>query len=270
MEIHLSAAPGSSLPADILVSIAFQDLETGRETLLQADHVFHPASTIKLAVMAEVFNQASQGKLSLDETIAVHNVFPSIIDGSPYSLAASDDSDAPLYDCIGTEIPIRQLVERMIVRSSNLATNLLVERVTPEAVQALTRSLGIQDVVLLRGMDDTPAFQRGLNNQASARGLMRLLELLARGELVSNEASSEMLAILLRQEFNEGIPAGLPAGTQVAHKTGWIEGIYHDAAIVLPAGRAPYVLVVMTQGFSDPHQAHACVADISRQVYAQL
>ncbi len=251
----------------IRLGIAFHDLHTGHELLFNENETFHPASTIKVPVMMEVYRQAAAGKFDLDSRIPVHNTFVSIADGQPFSVHQEDDADEWLYEEIGKTIPIHELVERMITLSSNLATNLLVELVTPEAVTDLITLLGAKNVALIRGMDDTRAYHLKINNRASAGGLKRLLQCLAAGEVVSKQASREMIGILLRQHYNEGIPAGLPQGIPVAHKTGWIEGIYHDAAIVYPPDRLPYVLVVMTQGYEDHGEAHREVASISRDIF---
>jgi beta-lactamase class A len=166
-------------------------------------------------------------------------------------------------------VAIRELARLMITESSNLATNLLIERVTAAKVSALMERLGAKEVRVLRGVEDTLAYRRGMNNTLTARGLMKILVRLADRDVVSKEASEEMLAILRGQKFNEGIPAGLPAGAgvKVAHKTGSFAGVYHDAAIVEPPRRKPFILVVLTRGIKDEPRAHKLVADIARSVY---
>jgi beta-lactamase class A len=108
-----------------------------------------------------------------------------------------------------------------------------------------------------------------MNNTLTARGLMKILVRLAERDVVSKAASEEMLAILRGQKLNEGIPAGLPAGVSIAHKTGSFSGVYHDAAIVEPPRGRPFVLVVLTRGIKDGRRAHRLVADIARAVYRQ-
>lgn len=250
------------------IAVAFSDLSSGVEVLIRAREPFHPASTFKVAVMAEVFHQAHQGLLTLEEQIPVANSFVSIADGDPFSVSAEDDSDATLYARVGRTASIHELVRLMITTSSNFATNLLIQRVTAQRVTDLMRSLGCPDLLVLRGPEDNRAYARGMNNVATAHDLMRLMQLLAAGQVISPAASRAMVEVLLGQIYTEGIPAGIPSGVPVAHKTGWNERIYHDAAIILPAGRPPYVLVVMTQGFADERDAHALVAAISRQCYA--
>lgn len=252
------------------ISVALLDLATGDSLLIGAHTVMHAASTMKVPVMLQLFRDADVGRLRLDAPIEVRNRFRSIADGSAYSLAPGDDSDAELYARVGQSLPLRDLVERMIVRSSNLATNLLIDTADPQRVAATLAALNAGEVRVLRGVEDTPAYQRGMNNTTTAYGLMRVLGELAAGGAASPAATAEMVGILGRQHFRDMIPAGLPSGVRVANKTGWIPGINHDAAIVYPEGRAPYVLVVLTRGFRDRTAAHRAARDISAAVYGAL
>ena len=252
------------------VGVAVYDLHT-KQTLFINDKVsLHAASTMKVPVMMELFRQAAAKQLNLDAPLMVKNEFASIVDGSPYQLNASDDSDDLMYQKLGQPMTIRALIERMIVRSSNLATNLLIEKAKAENVMKLMRQLGANDIQVRRGVEDNQAFRAGLNNTTTAFDLMILLRALAEKKVAKARACKEMLAILQKQEFNEGIPAGLPAGTKVAHKTGSITKIYHDAGIVYPPQRKPYILVVLTRGFAEEKRAHQLVAEISRQVYQAI
>jgi len=254
------------------IALAVHDLETGHEINIQADISMHPASTIKVPVMMEVFRQADAGNYSLADEIVIANTFSSLADGSPYSLDAKDDSDKSLYEMIGQSESIRELTRLMIVRSSNLATNILLEWVGAKQVNEFLRELGIGDVTVLRGVEDNAAFRLGLNNSASARGLTQMMKKIAEGKVVSKSASHEMIQVMLRQEFNESIPALLPPSTRVAHKTGWTGEFYHDTGIVFPEDGKPYAITIMTRGFpeNDENQAHTCMAEISRLVYDEL
>lgn len=252
------------------VAVAFYDLENGQKVLIRADELFHPASTIKIAVMFAVYQQARQGLLTLDEQIPIINQFSSIVDGSPCAVNAAEDSDISLHERAGQTASVGELVRLMITISSNLATNLLLRRVGRQSVNELIEQLGIKDVHMRRGMDDEKAYALGMNNVASARGLMDMLRLLASGQVVSAQDSLEMNAVLLEQMFNEGLPAGARPGTPVAHKTGWIENHYHDAGIFYPHERKPYVLVVLTEGIAVEQDAHRLVASISRLVWQHI
>lgn len=249
------------------VAVAFHNLASGKELLIHADVNFHPASTIKIPIMMEVFRQAEEKAFSLDDRIAIKNDFVSIVDGSHYSLQAADDSEKGLYRRIGERLTIRELVRLMITESSNVATNMLVERITPGRATEFMRSLGTNDVQVLRGVEDNKAYARGLNNAATARGLMLILVRLAERAVVSPRASEEMLKILRGQKFNEGIPAGLPAGTPIAHKTGSFAKVYHDVGIIEPPGRKPVVLIIFTRGIDEETRAHKLVAEIARRVF---
>ena len=249
------------------VSLAICDLASGFQLLAKPDLPFHPASTIKLAVMMEVFNQAAQRAFSLDDLLPLRNSFSSLADGSQYSLSPGDDSETDLYLHLGEPYSLRELTSRMIVSSSNLAANLLIDKVGPERVTRFMQTLGTHDLLVRRGLEDQRAYALGLNNSATARSLMLVLVRLARHEVVSPAASDEMIAILLQQEHNEGIPARLPPGVRVAHKTGSIDKVYHDAAIVYPPRHAPYVVVILTSGLDEKDEAPALVAALSAAIY---
>ncbi|MBP7548948.1 MAG: serine hydrolase [Gemmatimonadaceae bacterium] len=251
------------------VGLFIEDLATGA-TLGVGDTVsFHAASTMKVPVMFELFRRADEGTLDLDARIPLANDFRSIVDGSPYALSASDDSDDALYDRVGAPISYRELNERMIVRSSNLATNVLIDRLDATRVTAFTDRLGGAGVLVRRGVEDGPAFRAGLNNVTTARGLGKLLAALERGQVASVWATQAMRETLMRQEFNDEIPAGLPAGTRVAHKTGWITATTHDAAIVYPAGGRPFVLVILTRAIPERADATRLMVDLTRIVWEE-
>ena len=179
----------------------------------------------------------------------VTNAFHSIVDGSPYTLSVGDDSDADVYKMVGKPMGLGALCEAMITVSSNLAANLLIEKLGAKQIQATVDRMGASGMQLLRGVEDQQAFDAGKNNTTDATGLATLLEQIARGQAVSKAASAEMVEILKRQKLNDGIPAGLPSGIAVAHKTGTITAIHHDAGIVY--AKRPYVLVVLVRGVTD-------------------
>lgn len=253
------------------VGVYFHDLGTGDTLLVNANVRFHAASTMKVPVMIQLFRDRDAGKLTLDDSVPITNTFTSIFDGSPYQLDKADDSDSTLYELVGKKRTIRQLVELMETVSSNLATNLLIALVDAKRANATAHSLGADSILVLRGVENGKAYQAGMNNTTTARDLGMLFTALAQYRAASPAACREMLEILGRQHFTEGIPAGLPAGTRVEHKTGWIGGVvYHDAGIVRPAGQAPYVLVVLTGGVKDDSVAYALVRDVSHQVYTTV
>ena len=254
------------------IAVAVYDLETGNTININPDESFHPASTMKVPVMMEVFRQAHQGRFSLDDKLPISNSFASIADESQYSLDLKDDSETSLYGRIGEPETIRELTCLLIVRSSNLATNILMEKVGAKSVNAFLKELGVQGVEVVRGIEDNVAFRLGMNNSATAHGLTHMMKLIAEGKVVSKEASEEMIQIMLRQEFNESIPALLPKSARVAHKTGWTGEFYHDTGIVFPDRREPYAISIMTRGFPENNEdeAHTCMASISKMIYDQI
>lgn len=252
------------------VGVAVYDMETKQSLLVNDRASFHAASTMKLPLMMEVFRRADRKKIPLNEPVDLKNKFYSIIDGSEYRLNRNDDSDQEIYERIGQTMPVMELVDRMITWSSNLATNLLIEKVKAENVTGLMRELGANDIQVLRGVEDPKAFQAGKNNTTTAYDLMLLLRLIAENKFLNNRACAKMVEILSSQRFNDAIPAGLPAATRVAHKTGNITKHNHDAAIVYAPGRKPYVIVVLTKGIAEQKRSDKLIADISRVVYQSM
>ena len=248
----------------VTVAVSYLDLETGESLAINADTSFHAASTMKVPVMIEVLRRSQAGAFSLDQEVLLINEFPSLADGSPFSLIASEDSDTALYSRVGQRVPVRELMRRMITLSSNLATNQLIALVGPAAVTSGARQIGASSIQVLRGVQDIKSFDRGMNNTTTSADLAVLLAAIERGKVLSAASSAEMREILLAQEFNSKIPAGLQPGTRVAHKTGEITAVSHDAAIVYPPGRKPYVLVVLTKGLRDGNASASLIADISR------
>ena len=220
---------------------------------------------MKVPIMIELFRQARSRQLSLDDTLPVRNEFRSIVDGSPYQLSEGDDSDSLVYAAVGKRMPLRQLCDLMITVSSNFAANLLIEKLGVENIRRTVSALGADGMQVLRGVEDQKAFDKGMNNTTTARGLVVLLDRIGHGQAVDSSADAEMIEILKRQKFNDAIPAGLPAGTPVAHKTGNITRINHDAAIVF--GTRPYVLVLLVRGIEDQKKSAALMAELSRAVY---
>ncbi|MGA7616927.1 MAG: serine hydrolase [Thermoanaerobaculia bacterium] len=251
------------------LGIAFYDYETTIHWGYGADSWFHAASTMKLAVLLGVFRQVEHGELSLDDPVHVRNRFHSIVDQKPFMLDYSPDSDPEVFGNIGKTMSVRDLAYHMITTSSNLATNLLIDVVGISTIRLALDELEIHGMRVLRGVEDQAAFDAGLNNEVTAGGLLQLLRTIEEGRAFSQEASHAMLEILHDQRYRSGIPAGLPEAARVAHKTGNISTVHHDAGIVYPEARKPYVLVVLTSFPSEVGRSGA-VADISRDIYSAL
>lgn len=259
--------------ADILAThkgiyaIAFRDLQNGTEYLYNENEIFHAASTMKTPVMMEIFNQVKKGYLSLSDSIAIVNSFTSIIDGSKYSLDVSDDSEDGLYSKLGQKESVYNLIYDMITSSSNFATNLLIEKIKADSVVKTLHEMNINDICVLRGVEDLKAFDAGKNNTTTAHGLMELYTLLAKGKLIDPESSQQMIKILLQQKLNDRIPELLPATVTVAHKTGSITNVEHDSGIIfLPDGRK-YVLVILSKNLDSNSDGKDAVAKISKAFY---
>jgi beta-lactamase class A len=223
---------------------------------------------MKVPVMIELFAEAHAGKLQLDDKLLIKNEFHSIMDGSVYQLDPKDDSDEEVYKAIGTQWTLQQLCEAMITKSSNLATDLIIEKLGVANIQARVHQLGADDMHLLRGVEDEKAFQAGKNNTTTAGALYVLLRAIADHSACDADSCKQMIDIMERQTFNEAIPAGLPPGTVVAHKTGEITGIHHDAAIVF--GSHPFVLVIMVKGIDDRKKSSALMAAITKAIFGGL
>ena len=247
------------------VGVAFLTIDGKTEWFWHADDVFHAASTMKIPVMIELFHQVHQGKLKLDDPLPIKNEFHSLVDGSIYALDPKDDSESDLYKAVGQTRTFAQLCDLMITISSNLATNLIIEKLGVDNIRATVHSLHADGMNVLRGVEDNKAYEKGLNNTTTARGLLVLLQSIANGTAVDQDSSRQMIAILERQTFHDRIPAGLPPGIRVAHKTGEITNICHDAGIVFAT--RPFVLVVLVRGIADSKQSSALIADITRLLY---
>ena len=252
-----------------VVGVYFRDLTSGDSILIDVDSRMHAASMMKVPVLIQLFRDAEAGRFALDDSVVITNRFASIVDGSPYELSVTDDSEETLYGRLGERESIRQLAELMINVSSNLATNILIELVDAKRVQATMRELGADSIAVLRGVEDIKAYRAGLSNTTTARDLGVIFEAIYENRAAGPESCREMIDILSRQEFNEGIPAGLPAGTRVAHKTGWITAIRHDGGIVFTPG-GDFVLVVLTRGIEEKAAADALIADVARMVYGAV
>lgn len=225
-----------------------------------ADARHYAASTMKLALLVAAYRAADQGDLDLDREVVVHDDFASAADGTRFAMRQAYDNDTQPWAALGGTASLRWLVGRAVVSSSNLATNIVLEHVGLTAVAATLAALGCDDSVVARGIEDVPAAEAGLTNLVTARDLARLLQALAAGEAASAASCLEMLATLRAQEINDALPAGLPAGMSVAHKSGWVEGVSHDAALVEPAHEDPFVLVVLTTSGLADEEATALIA----------
>lgn len=256
---------------DGTVAVAFYNLSDSKDSLLiNENENFHAASTMKVPVMIELFKQAEQGKIDLNDSILLKNEFKSIVDGSLYSMDINDDSDDVVYDQIGKKVALKDLTYSMITASSNLATNVLIALIGAKKVTATMKDLGAKNIEVLRGVEDRKAYDKGLSNSTTAKDLMLIMKAIATYSEGTREDCETMIAILKDQQFNDVIPLYLPKDVSVAHKTGFITGVHHDAAIVyLPDGRT-YVLVLLSKNLNDFEKGTNQLAKISKSVYDHM
>jgi len=251
------------------IAVAVHDLETDFRFSLRGDRWFHAASTIKVAVLLAVFRAADEGRLRLNDSLHVRNRFFSAAGGAVFHVGADRDATPELYRSIGRTAKILVLAHAMIAGSSNLATNLLLDFLGVEYARTVLRDARVAGVELRRGVEDHRAHEQGIDNQATANGLLGLLSAI-RSDFLSNESKQQVIRILLEQRFNSMIPAGLPSHAVVAHKTGEISTVSHDVGIVYLPEREPYVAAILTE--FDPAQEgrRETVAAISEVIYRSL
>jgi beta-lactamase class A len=250
-----------------IFALAYKNLASGEEILINEKINFHAASTMKTPVLIEAYKHAKGGKFSIDDSLIIKNEFKSIVDGSAYSLNPKDDSETDLYKKAGKKVKIYDLLYQMIIQSSNLATNIIIDLVGAQNANKTMREMGAMDIQVLRGVEDNKAFRAGLNNTTTAYDQMLIFTQMAQGHVVDKQSSDAMIDILLDQKFNDKIPAKLPKKVKVAHKTGWITGVNHDAGIViLPDGRK-YVLVLLSKELQDDKAAVKSMAKVSKMIY---
>jgi beta-lactamase class A len=252
------------------LSVAVHDTETGNSFGLNSDRWFHAASTIKVAILLGVYASMHQGWLLPHSRLHVRNRFTSAADGQPYRVLADRDANSAVHAAIGKMMRISELARHMIASSSNLATNLLLDLVGLDTVQRALDAFHIEGIDVRRGVEDPYAFEAGIINRVTADGMVQLLRVIAEERAFSPALSREMLRILHAQEFNSGIPARLPVAVRVAHKTGEISTIAHDAGVVYPEHRRPYVIAVLTEWAPEDGRRSATIAEASHAVYQTL
>jgi beta-lactamase class A len=252
------------------IGVSVYDFETGATLGYHADRWFHAASTIKVAILAGVYAAIHEGRWPPHARLHVRNRFFSAADGSLFRVSSERDANAEVHAAIGKMMRIRELAHHMITTSSNLATNLLLDLVGVETVQGVLEHYRIEGIDFRRGVEDERAFAAGISNRVTARGLVALLKVIEEEKVFSPELSREMLDILHQQEFRNGIPSRLPREVRVAHKTGDISTVAHDAGIVYPRERKPYIIAILTEWDPDVARRSATIAAISQEVYGAL
>jgi Beta-lactamase class A len=269
-ELHARFAELESKAGARSLAVAISDLETDGRFAYHADRWFHAASTIKVAILLGVYGAFHRGDLLPQSRVHVRNRFLSAYDGSPYRVRVDRDANAEVHREIGRTLRVAELAEHMITSSSNLATNLLLDLIGLDVLQQTLDSFGLEGLDLRRGVEDELAFEHGINNRVTANGLANLLRLIGEERAFSPTLSRQMLDVLHGQHFKSGIPAGLPREARVAHKTGEISTIAHDAGLVYLPDRKPYALAILTEWDPSTPGRSATIAAASYLAYASL
>jgi beta-lactamase class A len=249
------------------IALAYYDYASETGLGFHAERWFHAASTIKVPILIALFGAIEQGRFKLEDRLHVRNRFYSVVDSEPFKVSTSRDANAAVHKCIGKTMKLEQLAEHMITTSSNLATNLLLDLVGVNEANAILKELGIEGIELHRGVEDEKAYEAGIYNRVTANGLLKVFRLIEDRSLFSPESSQKMLDILHKQEFKSFIPAGLPSDARVAHKTGEISTIAHDAGLVFLPDRKPYAVVILSEWDADKGGRSDTLAKVSRSIY---
>ena len=253
------------------IAVAMRDAETGLELHSNGERWFHAASTIKVPILLGVFAAIDRGELLPHSRVHVRNRFLSVVENIPFRVESGRDSNSAVHNAIGKMMRVDELAYHMITTSSNLATNLLLGVIGPDAVNQTLKALHVdKGIEPRRGVEDELAFEKGISNMVTADGLLRILVMLSEGKAFSPALSRRMMDILHGQEFNQGIPARLPKGARVAHKTGEISTVAHDAGVVYLPKRKPYVLVILTEWDPAASGRSRTIATISHTIYEYL
>ena len=251
-------------------AVVYKNLNTGETILINENEEFHAASTMKTPVMIEAFKKNNEGLISLDDSILIKNEFKSIVDGSIFKLSSFDDSDKKSYEKIGSYLTLKELIFDMITISSNFATNLVIDYIGTKEINNTMRSLGANNINVLRGVEDIKAFNNDMNNTTTALDLLKIYEKLAEGNIINLEVSKEMVDILSNQKYDDIIPKYLPKSVRVAHKDGWINGVRHDSGIIFASDNKKYILVLLSKNLEDEIRGADLLAKVSLEIYNSL
>ena len=256
------------------VAVAFHDWETATSWGLRGGQWFHAASVMKLAVLLALAAAVDEGRFEWESWLHVRNRFASRLDGQPFRVARERDADPTVHAEVGKLMRVRDLAERMIVASSNLATNLLLDLVgVHETREALAR-LDLRGIDVVRGVEDHRAFEAGIHNRVTADGVLGLLRWLHEPRDLAPHAAAQMLEVLGRQELAGALELGLPADVRkrarIAHKTGEISTAAHDAGLVFLPDRRPFAVVVLSTWPAGGNSRQAALGEVVAAVYRQL
>jgi beta-lactamase class A len=235
---------------DGVMGVAIEDLKTGDQFFLHENEVFAQASSIKITVLANLYLQAERGKLKLTDLYTVQSS----------DLVADSDIMGGLTPGV-TRITLRDLATMMVAVSDNSATNVLIDRVGMENVNAMLDSLGLPHTRLRRKMMDLEAAKQGRENISTPREMMTLFETIYRGKLLNKESTEDFFKVLSTNK-DSWIPRDLPADVKIANKPGSLEAVRNDSGIVFVEGR-PYVICAMTAFLANERDGEQAISKIS-------
>lgn len=229
----------------------------------------YAASTMKVPVQIAYERLVAAGRLDPEQEVAVDPTLASQVSGQRFTMQESWDQDPPTWAAVGQTVPLGELVRRMVVSSGNLATNLVLSRVGIDEVAAVLGDAGTSPLTTVRrGIEDAPAREAGLDNLVTARDLAQLLSALVTGRL--GPVTERVEAVLAGQEHRDGIPAGLPDGVRVGNKTGSVDGVNHDVALVRAPGLPALALAVLITDERNEAARQSRIAEITREVWADF
>jgi beta-lactamase class A len=241
---------------DGVIGVAIEDLSSGHTLFLNPDEILPQASSIKIAVLAELYHQHQEGKLKLED---------------PYTVNAGDL--VPDSNIMGgltpgvTRVTNRDLATMMIAVSDNSATNVLIDRVGMENVNAFLERLGLHQVRLRRKMMDLKAAGEGRENVATPREMMTLLDALFRNKVLNQVLTDDFFKMLATPK-DSWIPRYLPENLKIANKPGTLEGVRTDSGVIF--GSRPYILCIMTTYLRNEREGEEAIAQISRATYSMF
>ena len=231
----------------------------------------YSASIMKLPILVAARRLAERGLLDLDRPVRVHDDFESRNPGHRFSMDQEEDSDPETWAALGSDVPLGDLVHRMVTVSGNLATNVVLDEVGTEEVAAVLADAGCSErTTIVRGIEDYPARDAGIDNLITADDMARLVVALAEGRLAGPVASAECERTLQAQEYRNGIPAGLPDGLVIGNKTGWISSVNHDVALVRAPGLPPVGLAVLVSAPGTEEEREAGIARVASAAWAEV
>jgi beta-lactamase class A len=268
----LSVAVDALRRGDGIVSVVARVSGEARPRVsVEPDARHYSASIMKLPILVAARRLAERGLLDLDRPVRVHDDFESRNPGHRFAMDREEDSDPATWAALGSDVPLGDLVQRMVTVSGNLATNLVLDEVGTDEVAAVLAEAGCSErTTIVRGIEDYPARDAGIDNLITADDMARLVVALADGRLAGPEATAACERTLQAQEYRNGIPAGLPDGLLIGNKTGWISSVNHDVALVRAPGMPPVALAVLVSASGTEEEREAGIARVATAAWAEV